>query len=71
MKLTSKELDTLIIALDHLIDSEQDTINHTVLMEKLREEQGYIQCASCGDYVLMNSEDLCNTTHLVCGNEVK
>lgn len=71
MKLTEKEIDTILTALDNLVDLEQDTINHSELIEKLNLEIGRICCASCGDWVVMNSEELLNTHHVQCGGEVK
>lgn len=37
IELTKKEIETLDLALDHLIDEQQDSIDHTKLTLKLRE----------------------------------
>jgi len=55
---------------------DSDDFPNFVQWFKTEKERDYflnslIQCASCGEWVEMNSENLLNTHHVQCGGEVK
>lgn len=39
--------------------------------DSMRLNNELVQCASCGDWLRFNSEDLMNTTCMKCGGEAK
>ena len=68
MKLNDTEINILIVALDKLLESEYDTTASMELLDKLNLEIGRILCATCHEWVEMDSEDMMSDYHVGCGS---